>query len=809
MLKMSTDQAVTKVPVGDQENMSPVQEDALAVMNEISTPLNFSKLTPGQFGISVESFIPSSSNCKDKSRLAQIKSRRRSGIGARGSPETNSLIRFRAQQGMKTPPASRTPEAVKSSPVFPRVPSTLRQKMASFQSLMDVVESDGCDPTPAPDGDAAGRISDRDYPSDGLSCSEEKENNPPATGSKPRRPAPLDGCSVEIREENISGHHSSLKEQEDASCKHQSPGRPPSDDPSAVSDSHPSHIPSLPTLLEMKPPANADETPAVKKKKQVRFGGPLSPEFFDKNLPPSTPLKKGGTPARAATPGGGLQPRSVLKTPQRSDSEDQLDLLSLAGFGASPTFSMSHKNRVAQEREDDEDGKIVFPSMEETDSAVSSEADCPFNAQPLNLNMAFHEESLSQHLRETEPEPNQTSQTDQSTAEEKQLDRGAESPTPIQSTNRRRAKNKESSEGQPGAQPSKRKRKQPEVGEPLKRSTRSAAKLACRKMKVASSAAHRWNKDVDYSLYGSREYASKNPTLSPITERLSFIQRTSARQQTLESPTATHQGYVISLQMPNVILHREDCSEGNFSIKSVSLPSCSPERNNRQPRITAKRVRKKRKVSVADCEVLREEITEQQLEVDVSQGTLSTFTKSEQREADPEEPSADILCTDSSKSKYDASTLTPTSSYAPLGEDSSKAKPAKKQAKQGRRSSALLEPHQAGEHQPDCEGNGNQEEERGPIVDLAPWQAHFNFEDVFKPVATRRQRSVRRSLRSQVNSEHVTTGLAWVPHTSPESIKETRRRTRHRRLSATLPVQPALPEEAQDSSSSQWTPGKL
>uniref|UniRef100_A0A3P9PZP7 PP1-binding domain-containing protein n=1 Tax=Poecilia reticulata TaxID=8081 RepID=A0A3P9PZP7_POERE len=588
---MSTDQAVTKVPVGDQENMSPVQEDALAVMNEISTPLNFSKLTPGQFGISVESFIPSSSNCKDKSRLAQIKSRRRSGIGARGSPETNSLIRFRAQQGMKTPPASRTPEAVKSSPVFPRVPSTLRQKMASFQSLMDVVESDGCDPTPAPDGDAAGRISDRDYPSG-----------------------------------------------------------------------------------EAAP--NADETPAVKKKKQVRFGGPLSPEFFDKNLPPSTPLKKGGTPARAATPGGGLQPRSVLKTPQRSDSEDQLDLLSLAGFGASPTFSMSHKNRVAQEREDDEDGKVCA---------------------------------------------------------------------------------------------------------------------------VASSAAHRWNKDVDYSLYGSREYASKNPTLSPITERLSFIQRTSARQQTLESPTDCG-----SLQK-----RLEVKQSGNFSIKSVSLPSCSPERNNRQPRITAKRVRKKRKVSVADCEVLREEITEQQLEVDVSQGTLSTFTKSEQREADPEEPSADILCTDSSKSKYDASTLTPTSSYAPLGEDSSKAKPAKKQAKQGRRSSALLEPHQAGEHQPDCEGNGNQEEERGPIVDLAPWQAHFNFEDVFKPVATRRQRSVRRSLRSQVNSEHVTTGLAWVPHTSPESIKETRRRTRHRRLSATLPVQPALPEEAQDSSSSQWTPGKL
>lgn len=102
---------------------------------------------------------------------------------------------------------------------------------------------------------------------------------------------------------------------------------------------------------------NADEALAVKKK-QVRFGGPLSPELFDKNLPPSTPLKKGGTPALPATPGGGLQPRSVLKTPQRSDSEDQLELLSLAGFGASPMFSMPRKHRVAQEREDGEDRKV-------------------------------------------------------------------------------------------------------------------------------------------------------------------------------------------------------------------------------------------------------------------------------------------------------------------------------------------------------------------------------------------------------------------------------------------------------------------
>lgn len=41
---------------------------------------------------------------------------------------------------------------------------------------------------------------------------------------------------------------------------------------------------------------------------------------------------------------------------------------------------------------------------------------------------------------ESDSEPNRTSQTDQSTAEENQLDGDAESPTPIQSTNRIRAK---------------------------------------------------------------------------------------------------------------------------------------------------------------------------------------------------------------------------------------------------------------------------------------------------------------------------------------------------------------------------------
>lgn len=92
------------------------------------------------------------------------------------------------------------------------------------------------------------------------------------------------------------------------------------------------------------------------KKKRVRFGGPLSPEFFDKNLPPSTPLQKGGTPARPQTPGGSLQLRSVLKTPQSESKTPKCrpDFSSPTAFGASPTLTMPCKSRMHSEGDEEE-----------------------------------------------------------------------------------------------------------------------------------------------------------------------------------------------------------------------------------------------------------------------------------------------------------------------------------------------------------------------------------------------------------------------------------------------------------------------
>ncbi|NWI90602.1 KI67 protein, partial [Pitta sordida] len=55
--------------------------------------------------------------------------------------------------------------------------------------------------------------------------------------------------------------------------------------------------------------------PTSGKRKRVSFGGHLSPELFDKTLPPNSPLKRGAIPARMSFPYGS-SPRAVLKKAQ-------------------------------------------------------------------------------------------------------------------------------------------------------------------------------------------------------------------------------------------------------------------------------------------------------------------------------------------------------------------------------------------------------------------------------------------------------------------------------------------------------------
>ncbi|TKS77962.1 Cell division cycle-associated protein 2 [Collichthys lucidus] len=885
--------------------LSPSEEvDCPPVLDDTSAPLNFSGLTPCQFGISAQSFTPASlSNRKDKSRLAQIKSRRRSNIGVRGSPETNSLIRFMAQQRMKTPPTIQTPEQlVRGSPFTPRVASTLRQKMASFQNLMDVEESEVCGPEPRQDSNTGRCIKTRDYLSDGNSHNEGKENHqPPVTPTpKRRRLGPLETCELEIRESSAPNLNTSLKEQkedekpvtqavtqeplpscetvEEAQAVVLSPpfhvdfelqacsptkkqqdslfelqSQPP-DDPAATSPSRPAssfHIPSFPSLLEMKPTEEDDSTEksTVKiKKKSVRFGGPLSPEFFDKNLPPSTPLQKGGTPARAPTPGGSLKLRSLLKTPQRSESQTpqtQPDLCSPSAFGASPTLTMPRSRRCVEEDSGD---------VKSADSAVTHDTECTWDTQPLNLNNAFHEESLSQMV--TENTPSQLNELMSLLKEEEQHEAGMKAEAPAQTRNQRKQQPLDcESTSEPPVRSSSRKRKQSEESEPVKRSTRSAAKLASGKMKTTSTAARRWNRDVDRSLYGSRAYASKNPTLSPITERLSFSQ--GAQQAPSMSCTAPNRETKFNPEMINSCEGTDDPSVSNAlenpSEDSITSANSSKESTTgKDRRLSGPRVKgrglKKREFSVADDVLLCKETLDQPGGKTEDPCEEQTSTKPEEsKEAplthtDPKQEAVNTkltaqTCADThhidlgGNLERDCSLEATTLDCPPSGEESNIAtsslplEPAQRKTKRGRRSvnSSVLQEqgNQTEEHQMSHEvgekdlgdqaarqqensirsSSDRREEEGAATLSLAPWQCDFNFEDVFKPVTTRGQRSVRRSLRNQNNDElsSNSAGLAWLPRTSPDSSKEARRRTRGRRLSAAPPVQPPLPEEAQDT----------
>ncbi|EHB14267.1 Cell division cycle-associated protein 2 [Heterocephalus glaber] len=114
----------------------------LCTPQTFKSPLNFSTVTVEQLGITPESFVKNSSG---KSSFYRKKSRRRSAIGARGSPETNHLIRFMAQQRAlksteKSPLALGSP--FQGSPGLYRNVNSLRERISAFQSAFHSKESE-------------------------------------------------------------------------------------------------------------------------------------------------------------------------------------------------------------------------------------------------------------------------------------------------------------------------------------------------------------------------------------------------------------------------------------------------------------------------------------------------------------------------------------------------------------------------------------------------------------------------------------------------------------------------------------------
>ncbi|KAF5895699.1 cell division cycle-associated protein 2 isoform X1, partial [Clarias magur] len=507
--------AETRTPLGP---LTPAHQNG-----ENAGALDFSKLTPSQFGITTSSFTASFPKDKDKSRVAQLKARRRSTIGVRGSPETNSLICYRARQAMKTPP--RTPQHLLESPLFSGRDS-IKQKMAAFQRLMGTDEentqrSEALMEEGKEEGEGEGHAQ-----SDVDGSSEERENRlapvtPPLSKRRRRGTSHRSMWEEPIKEEALT--HTPNHEPQ---VEFKSPGMAPS----LGLDSQ-SQLMSLPMLSKPELMKMGDvEVSCASKKKRVRFGAPLSPEFFDKNLPPSTPLQKGATPA--CLPSSTGRKHSLLKTPQRFESPlPQPDFGSPERNGASP---VTHGDAAVDGDEDEvflRNQKISFHIMDEEyddppkDTTASAEmgelAAChkPLAKDPKTTDSASQGDEEAQ-LSITAVPDHPTEEPELKTEQEDQIE-------PL--------KTPESSAGAP--RPRGRKRKQPAEAEvtDTRRSSRSAAESAKGKMKTSSVKKRFGSKEVDRSLYGKRDYASKNPLLSPIIE---------AARSSLNSTPVQHTGKI-------------------------------------------------------------------------------------------------------------------------------------------------------------------------------------------------------------------------------------------------------------------------
>uniref|UniRef100_A0A8D0YM13 PP1-binding domain-containing protein n=1 Tax=Sus scrofa TaxID=9823 RepID=A0A8D0YM13_PIG len=132
----------TSFILGNGKLVTPQKHSAEVTPNRCTSdtfksPLNFSTVTVEQLGITPESFVKNSSG---KSSSYLKKARRRSTVGVRGSPETNHLIRFIAQQRSLKNASSTRNSPFQGSPVLYRNVHSLREQISAFQSAFHSIK---------------------------------------------------------------------------------------------------------------------------------------------------------------------------------------------------------------------------------------------------------------------------------------------------------------------------------------------------------------------------------------------------------------------------------------------------------------------------------------------------------------------------------------------------------------------------------------------------------------------------------------------------------------------------------------------
>ncbi|KAM9446153.1 cell division cycle-associated protein 2 [Clarias gariepinus] len=824
----------TRTPLGP---LTPAHQNG-----ENAGALDFSKLTPSQFGITTSSFTASFPKDKDKSRVAQLKARRRSTIGVRGSPETNSLICYRAKQAMKTPP--RTPQHLLESPLFSGRDS-IKQKMAAFQRLMGADEENTQrSVSPMEEGKEEGEGAAQ---SDVDGGSEQRENRlapvTPPLSKRRRRGTPHRSMWEEPIEEEALPQTINHEPQVEFKSPRMAPG--------LGLDSQ-SQLMSLPMLSKPELMKTGDvEVSCPSKKKRVRFGAPLSPEFFDKNLPPSTPLQKGATPA--CLPSSTGRKHSLLKTPQRFEPPLlQPDFGSPQRNGASPVLSTRTHGDGGVDGDEDEvfllNQKISFPIMDE-------EYDDP----PKDTTASAEISELAAHHEPLAKDPEITDSAFQNDEETRlSVTAAPDHPTEepelktVQEVQHEPLKTPESSAGAP--RPRGRKRKQPaepEVTE-TRRSSRSAAESAKGKMKTSSAKKRFGSKEVDRSLYGKRDYASKNPLLSPIIEAAgSSLNSTPVQPHTGRITPATDEdpnscpasarSTKQSKSVPTEAVadlvaaaalwrhrylrqNKDSDSDKNLSdrgdhavLPDVPVQSEASAESSVVPadkKASVGRGVGRRRNSASHRKSWsgakdEPEVREQKTELHPSGSKPEAEEQGEQLNQSTERKSGLIApsrgrqrgrrsgrinnCVVKEKGEVEEG-----QGLKVMCEDMVESSGSEREEVERKDLESVKE---ASEHEGEKkndenvkEAAGHEEEEKkniavwdpplAPAEILEPWQQpDFCIEDVLKPVSKSRV-SVRRSLRNRRSMDVLSKGLAWVEHTSPQMITATQRRRTRGRLSA-------------------------
>ncbi|XP_028922225.1 cell division cycle-associated protein 2 isoform X2 [Ornithorhynchus anatinus] len=132
-------------PLASGQHFLPQKSEADTILTRdqpvFKSPLNFATLTVEQLGITPGSFTNSSPG---KSPYLLKKSRRRSTIGTRGSPETNHLIRYIAQQknlkSANKSPLAQSPSSAQACHFSHRNGVSLKEQISAFQSVFHPME---------------------------------------------------------------------------------------------------------------------------------------------------------------------------------------------------------------------------------------------------------------------------------------------------------------------------------------------------------------------------------------------------------------------------------------------------------------------------------------------------------------------------------------------------------------------------------------------------------------------------------------------------------------------------------------------